>query len=465
MKKIPRPTFRKIFHLYSEAFLITATLLLSLSSLADDTRIPVEFEKDERVPLVYLNLVVNGGSVHDPKNKEGLTQLMGEMMLRGTSLRSKSEIDLTLDDLGANLAVETRAEAFIVRGAVLSSELEPFLELIEEITTTPRFDERELKKLKEELNAVLLSEMGRDATIAAKKFTQFLFSDSHPYGAPINGTRTSIANISRDDLIRHHQAFFQRANLSLIALGDASERSLQAFATKLSRRLPGDKVLTQVQTPNPPRGRRVLLIDKPERTQTQILGGQLGVTLDHPDYFPLYLGNFAFGGGSFNSRMMQEIRVKRGWSYGAYSSFRHGREPRSWTFSLAPASQDCISAAKLSLELIDSLKKDGITEAEYQTARESLINSSAFLYNTPQKRAENRILEVTLGLKPGFMELYQKELQNTSLARVNQALNRYLQPDTMTLALLGDSKQLKPQVIQKLGVEAAQITTVAYDKD
>ncbi len=457
-----------MIHSFLRALILTmsaSALWIQPSAVLASTQIPVEFEKDSRVPIVYLNLVVNGGSVHDPVGKEGLTQLMGEMMLRGTTLRSKAELDLALDQIGASLAVETRAEALIFRGAVLSKDLQSFLEILEEVATSPRFDSEEIGKLKTEANAALLSEMGRDASIITRKFSRFLFNGSHPYGAPINGSRSSLPKITKDDLVLQHKRFLQSANLTLIALGDAERRSLDSFAIKLSRRLIDHTALARVSAPTPTKGRSILLIDKPERTQCQVMGGQLGVTLDHPDYFPLYLGNFAFGGGSFNSRMMQEIRVKRGWSYGAYSAFRHGLEPRSWIYNYAPATKDCVAATRLGVELVESLKANGILENEYQTARESLINSAAFMSNTPQKRAENRILEVTLNLRPGFMERYRPELEKTTLKEVNAALNRFLKPDDLRIAVLGDAKKLAPEIQKELKLGNEQIQTVNYDSD
>ena len=133
---------------------------------------------------------------------------------------------------------------------------------------------------------------------------------------------------------------------------------------------------------------KLLIVDKPGRTQTQITGGQIGVQMTDPSFFPLYLGNHAFGGGSFSARLMTEIRVKRGWSYGAYSYFKHSREPRSWQFYLFPAAKDTPAALELTLHLVKDVQEHGIKADEFDFAQQSLVNSAGFMYNTSRNASK-----------------------------------------------------------------------------
>src|SRR5689334_16904395 len=127
--------------------LLLVPLKLLFFSLAAHA-LEIDFEKDQSLPVAYLNVVIKGGSVTDPDHQAGLSNFMGEMLLRGTKSKTKQQIDQALDQMGANLGVEVRAESLIFRGAVLSTQIEPYLKLFTEILTEPNFTDNEMKKLK-----------------------------------------------------------------------------------------------------------------------------------------------------------------------------------------------------------------------------------------------------------------------------------------------------------------------------
>ena len=221
------------------------------------------------------------------------------------------------------------------------------------------------------------------------------------------------------------------------------------------------------KVPPPENGaeRRLLIVDKPDRTQTQIYLGQVGVRMTDSSFFPLYLGNYAFGGNTFSARLMVEIRVKRGWSYGATSAFRFGTQPRSWSAHLFPASKDAPNALTETLKLVDDLRINGITQDEFAFAQRSLVNSSGFMYNTPQKRVENKLLERTLNLPDGFMISYGPELSKLTLSQVNSALKDFIQPGKVAIEVLGTAKDLKGPISQAAGVSPAQVVVQPYTEE
>ncbi|MFZ9594501.1 MAG: M16 family metallopeptidase [Bdellovibrionia bacterium] len=439
----------------------------------------VDFEKNSNLPLVYLNVVLNHGSVKDPQGQMGLTNFMGEMLLRGTRSKNKAQIDQALDQWGAKLEVETRAEALIFRGAVLSSQLNPFLSLLRELLTEPSFPQLEIDKLKAEIIAGIQEEKGHDSSLATRSFTQFLFQD-HPYGRSVLGRTPDIESMTREQVLAHHRALLKEDSLFILGSGDSPVEPIQAWAKTLGESLQKLLSTPTPQTPNTtaslglttPLGRpenaqtrRLLIIDKPDRTQTQIHIGQIGVKMTDPDFFSLYLGNHAFGGPSFSSTLMEEIRVKRGWSYGVSSQFRHGTEPRSWIVHLYPAQADAAAALKHSLQLISQLKEHGLTPQQFEFAQQSLIQSSGFTYNTPKKRVENKILEKTLKLPTGFMQSFASELRKLTLPQVNQALNHFLKPDQLAISVLATSKKLRAALIQASGVQPKEVKEVLFSKE
>lgn len=432
----------------------------SITSFAVETR----FEEDRALPLVSINLVVKAGAAHDPKGKSGITNFMGEMLKRGTKLKSKEKLLESLDQIGGSLEVETRAEALILRGNVLAEKLSEYLDIVREIVSEPSFPENEIKKLKSEIVSQILEERSNDRGLARARWESFLMQ-GHPYGNPINGKIKDIESLTRDTLISHYKNLFQARNLIVIGTGDAEASFVESWGSRVAEVLPdtsGPNPVQPVSKPTMSQKVRVRIIDKPDRTQTQVYWGQEGVRFTDPAFFPLYLANHAFGGGSFSARFMVEIRVKRGWSYGAYSFFRYGLQPRSWQAFTFPAAKDTADAVPYGLQMIKDLKEKGITKEEYEFAKASLINSAGFSYNTPKKRVENLILEQTLSLPPGFMKTYAPELEKTSLSSVNEALNTFLHPERAAILILGTAKTLRPKIAEKLGVKESEIETIPY---
>jgi len=425
------------------------------------------FEEDHSLPVVEINVAVKTGAESDPKSALGVTNFMGEMLLRGTKRRNKQQIDLAIDQMGAQLSVEARSGTMILRGAVLSSQLDPFLALLTEILTEPSFPEREISHLKSEVVSQILDEMGSDRELAGRKFTETLFKD-HPYGKPILGMSSTINHLTRTDIEKQYQALITDKQLLVVGTGDTQAAKISAWAEQLGQTLKhsgqsGSDV--KIATPQEPTSRELIIVDKPNRTQTQITGGQIGIRMTDPSFFPLYLGNQAFGGGSFSARLMQEVRVKRGWSYGAYSYFKHSKEPRSWQFYLFPAAKDTPSALALTLKLTDDVREKGITPEEFDFAQKSLINGAGFMFDTPKKRVENKLLERTLDLPDGFMKTYAAELTKVTLPQVNTALHDFLDPKHFLIVVVGTASELKTPLTQAAGVTPEHVKVVPYTQE
>ncbi len=428
----------------------------------------VAFETDRTVPLVNLAIASRMGAVNDPAGLSGLTNIVGEMLLRGTKFLSKEEFDSRIDALGAQLEVEVRAEAVILRGAVLASKLDEFLELLDQAITQQVFEEKELKKLKSELLAGIAETRNRDSKLASEWFHHFLFR-GHPYGNPILGRESDIKKITRADVRVHYGNVMNPAHMILIGSGDADPGKLAGWMSGIRSKLKSvaaAPLSKPLEIPAPSKGRRVLFIDKPERSQTQVLIGQTGITFQDPRFFALHAGNFIFGGGGFSSRLMKEIRVKRGWSYGAGSNFRFGTRPRSWGISLMPKTADTAAALKEAIRLADDIKNGGVTDEEFRLARSSLVNGSAFMANTPEKRVENKILEVTLGLPTGFMNSWQTELRKLDRRAIDGALNSFMAPADYSVVILGTATpSLLKSVADATGVQEQDIRIVKYTQE
>jgi len=420
------------------------------------------FESDHSLPLVYVNVAIKGGATQDPDNKNGVTDLMAKLMLRGTKTKTKQQVDQTLDQLGAELDTETRAEFIVLRGKVLSENIVPFLSLLEEIITTPSFRASELDKLKKEQISGILEQLNSDQKLIRTRFDQIFFQ-GHPYAKANMGKIKDIQSINGTDIQNQYKHLFDQSRMLVLAAGDTEESSFKSFLQDINTKQNFKTSIESIpEFKNTPKGLRVVIFDKPERTQTQIVIAQQGVSFQNKTLDALQLGNFAFGGGSFLSRLMVELRVKRGWTYGAGSAFKMGSQPHTWRASLFPKNADTPPAIKETLRLIKDLHDHGITQEEFDAAKRSMVNSAGFNYNTPQKRIENMLIEKIFNLPAGYHKDSARRIQTLTLSDVNSAFQSFIQPDHLMVGLVGTASISRAAIAKELGIPEKSIEVVNY---
>jgi zinc protease len=423
------------------------------------------FEKDASLPLVYVTAAFRGGATQDPEGKSGVTSLMGKLMLRGTKNRTKQQIDLALDTMGASLDFETRAEFIAFRGVVLAEQLPAYLSLLSEILTTPSFRGQELDKLKKEEISSLLNDLSNDRNLARLRFDETFFK-GHPYSKPAPGKLKDLKNLSVGDLQAQFQRLIHEDSMILLASGSTEESSFQPLIQKLKSKRPGiSKIQTIPEFKGEPGQLRVVIFDKPDRTQTQVVIGQKGISIRDADLDALQLANHAFGAGGFQARLMVELRVKRGWTYGAGSAFRLGSTPHSWKVSFFPKNADTPAAIQEAIRLISEFGKKGLTPEEFEASRKSLVNGAGFTFNTPAKRMENRLTEIIFGLPEGYFRQYRERTAALTLEQVNAAVARFVRPENLMVGLVGTAKTSKAGIAKTLQIPENRIEVQDYQKE
>ena len=426
-----------------------------------------EFEEDKSLPIVYVNLALDVGAAQDPAGRNGLANLASRMLLRGTQNRTKAQFFETINKLGGQLDVDVRTEGTIIRGAVLSENLEPFLALVDEALTRPKFTSGELTTLKSEIEGLILEQKSSDQALAQYHFNRFLYG-SHPYGNPVIGTRAGVKAITYKDVVDFYTMNVSDKTLHLFGSGDAKKDVLEKWFSTLGEKLsaihPEAKPVTPVPTPQLAMGRRTLLVHKPNITQSHILLGGKGMRPETtPGFYAILLANHSFGGGSFQARMMQEIRVKRGWTYGASNSFKFGREPRHFAMYTFTKTAQTTPAIELMLSMFDDFRLNGIKRDEFEFARQSLVNNAPFNYDTPRKRLENATTEHLIQFPRGYFEEFANNIGKVSFDDIAPALKGALSSDNLTLTVIGDKTKLMNLIMRLPGFSAPAVKN--YDED
>lgn len=398
-------------------------------------------EPSRELPLVSATIAFQSGAAHDPPGKEGVMRIVARMLRRGAEGLPALEIEERIDGLGGEFASDTSQSASSASFEVIRRSLEPMAEIVATVVGRPAFDLEELERLKREIEAEIIESRDSDGTLCSRAFRRTIF-EGHPYGRRVSGSIASVRGIGRDDVERAYRAHYTRKNAALAVTGDVEPSEAEALAASVVAHLPeGARVADPAPPPATKPGRRLVFVDKPERTQTQMIVGGLGTHPSDPDHTALLVANTAFG-GTFTSRLMQEIRAKRGWSYGAYSRVGFDRQRDAFTMWAAPAATDAPACLSLILELFRAFREDGITEEELTFVKNYLVRSHAFEVDTAKKRV-HQALEVELyDLPPDYHTRYVERVEAVTLEEARRAVRERLSDRDLVIAVVGTHADL-----------------------
>ncbi|HEY1957626.1 MAG TPA: pitrilysin family protein [Polyangiaceae bacterium] len=388
------------------------------------------------LPIVAVVVALRTGAAHDPAGKEGLSRATARMLRRGCEGLDAIAVERSIDALGGEVGFEVAASSTAVSGQVLARNLEPFVDLVAKMIGKPTFAQDEVDRLLRETRAELLESLDNDRGLADRHFRRRLFA-GHPYGRTSRGTSASLAAIDRDAIRGHHAANYVRGNVVVAMSGDVAAEEAERLARKLVDALPQRGTPTEgLAEPPVLGGRHLVFVDKPERTQTQILIGGLGTEAHDPDHIALTVANAIFG-GTFTSRLTREVRGKRGWSYGASSRLGVDRRRHSflmWTF---PAASDAAPCAALEIDLLEKLVAGGVTEREVRFIQRYLTRSWAFEVDTAQKRVHHALDVELLGLPGDYYSGYLDHIGAVTPDTANAALSARIHPSDLVVTVVG----------------------------
>jgi zinc protease len=400
----------------------------------------VYVEPSPALPIVSVAIGFRSGAVNDPFGKEGLARTTARMLRRGSEGRSAEQTEEAIDALGGEFGADVSVSASNVHAEVISRKLDAFVDLVSEVLGAPSFDEVELGKLVREAQAEIVESRDSDRALAGRALRRTLF-DRHLYGRRVAGSLASLERIGTTDVRDFYARHYCRANAIVAISGDVSHATAREIAERLLSRLPeGSPTPDPVDDPSPKAGRHLVFVDKPDRTQMQMLVGGLGTSARDDDHLAVIVGNTAFG-GTFTSRLMQEVRAKRGWSYGAYSRAGFDRHRDAFTMSAAPGTKDAAACLALMLELLAEVRKNGLTQDEVAFVKSYLQRSHAFEIDTARKRVHQRLEEALFDLPEGYHTSYLERLEALDTDTINAALRRRLPEDDLVIAVVGTNAE------------------------
>jgi zinc protease len=409
-------------------------------------------------PIVSCDMTVPTGASSDPKGKGGVAYATANMLDEGAGKLGAIDLARALDDLGARLRTDANADASFVSVTVLKRRLDRAFALFGDVVAHPRFELAEYKRVKE-LWANELLEREKDPNATARVvYRVTLFGPDHPYGHPWDGTPQSAKAITLDDVKRFYAAAWRPDRATLACAGDVTREELTALmeTTFGSWKAPAGAKPEPV-VPPVPKGPwpRLVLVDRSEAPQAVIAVLKPGISASDPDEPALSRVNDAIG-GSFSSRLNQDLREKRGYTYGARSLFSRSRGP-GLVVSVANVVTDKTGdALGAMLEDLKQFANGGLTDDEVSRTRSQARGELVGAYESVEAIAGRLAADQSLGLPPDWEAKASDKRDRAQKPGLDALAKQFYEPADAILVVVGPRQRVEP-LLDKLGLPAAEI--------
>jgi predicted Zn-dependent peptidase len=402
--------------------------------------------ESREAPLVQVNLLIRAGSGDDPAGKYGVASLALAMLDEGAGSRSALQIADEVEFLGADLSTTSSFDASAVRLNVPVARLADALPLMADVALRPTFPQPDLDRLRQERITSLLQARDDAESVAPAAFARLLYGPGHRYGTDAVGTEATLKAMSAADLRAFHAAMVQPANATLVVTGDTTLAAMQPL---LERHFGSWKNGTAparadvAAAPQPAQG-QIYVIDMPGAEQSQIRIGWVGVARSTPDYFTLQVLNTILG-GSFTSRLNQNLRETHGYTYGANSRFTMRLAPGPFA---AGAGVQTDKTSESIQEFFNELKGMGkpIPPDELAKAKNYVALGFPADFETSQDLASRLEELVIYRLPDDYFTHYVANIQAVTPESLQQAAATYIQPNRFAVVIAGDRKAIEPGI-------------------
>ncbi|MBL7191430.1 insulinase family protein [bacterium] len=425
---------------------LTPVILPDIQTKVLDNGLKIIVIPHNELPVAAFELMIKSGSLNDPLGKAGLASFTASLLRKGTETRSATEIAEEIDFIGGDLSAGSSWDRTYVTCQVLKRYFDIGLDLMSDIVLHPVFKEDEIERLC--LQSISSYKMNLDdpGNLADENFASFLFGE-HPFGFPSGGTDETIAAITRDEIVKFYESHYIPGNSMIVAAGDVEPAEVfKAVEAKF-----GDWKESGITKETLPEltdieGYKILLVNKPDATQSQIRMGRFGVARSNPDVFPIILMNYIYGGGGFSSRLMKTVRSEMGLTYSIYSNFEMHLEPGAFEISTFTKNESVKDAITEILAQMHRMKADDVMVEELRDAQSYRTGSYPMRFETPAQIAEQVMAVELYELGDDYIETYRDKVQAVTVEQVRQAAEKYLDPDNLAIVVVGNKDEIYDQL-------------------
>ncbi|WP_287604161.1 pitrilysin family protein [Thiothrix sp.] len=392
------------------------------------------------LPMLDLRLQFDAGSARDGA-KPGLAMLTAQMLDTGAAGLSEDQLAEQFESVGAQFSASASMDmtAISLRTITLEKPQQTALDLWLKVITQPDFPQAAFERIQKLTLVALQGEKQDPESLANKAFYQALYGD-HPYGQPANGTESSIPALKAADLKAFYQQYYVAKNGLLAMVGAVERAQAEALAEKIAAALPAGAAAAPIPEVKPLTEAKTVKIPYPS-AQAHILIGQIGNKRGDADFYTLYMGNQVLGGSGFASRLMKEVRTKRGLSYSVYSYFAPFAQLGVFELGLQTKLEQTDEALKVARDTLQQFQQEGATAEELEAAKKDITGGF------PLRTANNSQIVEYVGmigfyqLPLDYLDTFTSKVNALSSEAITEAFKRRVQPDKMVTVIVGGDEK------------------------
>ena len=404
--------------------------------------------ENREVPLVNFNLTVAGGRLQEDLDRPGVANLLAELMTKGTATKTTAELEDAIRQLGANLYVYAQRDGFVISGNTLARNYPATVDLLTEILLEPRWDAAELETLRRETLSNIEARSANPNAIAAAEWAKLVYGENDIRSRSSLGTKSSVEAITMDDLKAYYRTYLapNLANLHVVGALDRAAvlAPLAPLTTAWAAR---DVAVRQWPVPTPPEDARVYFYDVPGAKQSVLTVGNPALAATDADYYPATVMNYILGGGGFASRLTQELREGKGYTYGIRSGFSGGQDSGEFQISSGVRSNVTLEATQAIKDILEEYPAT-FSEADLETTRSFLTKSNARAFETANAKLGLLTDMSEYGWSADYVKQREDVVRGMTQQRIRQLADQYIDPDRMIWLVVGDAATQLPRLRQ-----------------
>ena len=396
------------------------------------------------LPMVDIEVSIDAGDRYDPAGKSGLADMVAGLMNYGVKsekgVLTEAQIADEIADLGANIGLSVSGERAILRIRSLSRKdlRDRAVQLAAAMLSAPTYDSKIVEREKQRTITSLLEAETKPEFVLERRFKKSVYGN---YPLADSPTVKSVAAVSVNDLVQFHKQFYRGDRMIVSIVGDVDRAQAEEIVKALLKQIPASgqpiaKLPELERSPVEPLAQREIQIPF-DSQQAHIAMGMTAVARNNPDYFPLLVGNYVLGGGGFVSRLMAEVREKRGLAYSVFSYFIPGKENGIFQAGLQTKSDQAALALEVMSSTTAQFIADGPTPSELMAAKANLVNGYPLRIDNNRKLLDNVSSIAWNDLPLDTMDVWTKQVEAVTLDQVNAAFKKYLAMDRMKIVVLG----------------------------
>ncbi len=439
---------QQAFRAFAAPLIFALVVLVSLPAKAVEIQkiqspggIKAWLVEEPSIPIVSMNVAWRGGASLDPVDKAGLAYLASSTMDEGSGDYDSKAFQETLSDLAIQLGFDASKDSFSGSLKTLSENTEEAFRLFGLAVTDPRFDNEPVERIRGQIMSSLNRKLSDPGSLAGRAWFELAFGD-HPYSLPSEGTLESIAAVTREDLVTFAETRLGKDNMVIGVVGDISATELGPLLDKTFGALP-DKAGVSIVPQTVPLQEAAIKIIPQEIPQSVVVFGGQGLKRDDPDYYAAYVLNYILGGGSFQSRLTEEIREKRGLVYSVYTYLYPMKSAGLQMGGFGTSNATVKTALELVETELERIRAEGVTEEELAAAKTYLNGSFPLSLSSNDRIADILVAMQFSNLPAEYLNDRPQLINAVTQEDIKRVAQKLLDPDKLIVVVAGKPENLE----------------------